>query len=292
MSRARNSLVPPPRDFTTPDAIEQLTRERMIASVTHGRPGTAMVGWTTQLSAAEIETVVDYIRETFMKPRASPELARGRELYARNCASCHGRAGQGASANGFTSPQAAAQLTRERMLTAVTQGRPGTAMMAFGPTLAAADIAAIVDFVRGAFMMPSIEGLSGTRAHAGSSATQSKTSTPTADMEAAMPKGLKGNPGRGGKFYQANCATCHGERGDGQGRRAYFIRPKPRNFLEAPAKAAYNRPFLFAAITTGKLGTEMPAWSKVLSDQQIADVAEYVYGAFIRPPTNGAARKP
>jgi mono/diheme cytochrome c family protein len=34
-------------------------------------------------------------------------------------------------------------------------------------------------------------------------------------------------------------------------------------------------------IADGVLGKEMPAWSKVFSDQDIADVAEFVYREFI-----------
>ncbi len=91
-SRARNSLVPPPRDFTAPDIEAQLAeshrkvhgqaaaapgasskahvhtpREHMIEIVTHGKPGTAMVSWTTQLTKPEIEAVVDYVITTFIK---------------------------------------------------------------------------------------------------------------------------------------------------------------------------------------------------------------------------------
>ena len=40
---------------------------------------------------------------------------------------------------------------------------------------------------------------------------------------------------------------------------------------------------LYKAIAEGTRGTEMPAWDKVLNPQEIADVAEYVYAAFIRP---------
>jgi len=39
---------------------------------------------------------------------------------------------------------------------------------------------------------------------------------------------------------------------------------------------------LFAAVANGRNGSEMPAWNKVLDDQQIADVAEYVFQAFIQ----------
>ena len=102
-------------------------------------------------------------------------------------------------------------------------------------------------------------------------------------MAAAMPKGLEGDAARGARFYDANCATCHGVNGDGKGPRAYFIRPVPRNFLEPAARASLNRPALFAATALGRNGTEMPAWDKVVDAQQIADVSEYVFGAFIRP---------
>jgi len=42
-----------------------------------------------------------------------------------------------------------------------------------------------------------------------------------------------------------------------------------------------NRPRLFVGVRDGVIGKEMPAWSFVLSDQQIADVAEFVYQEFI-----------
>ena len=74
-SRAQASLVPPTRDFTAPGAALDLTRERMIAAVREGCPGTAMAAWGTQLSLAEIEAVVDYIREHLMRPVAGHAAA-------------------------------------------------------------------------------------------------------------------------------------------------------------------------------------------------------------------------
>jgi mono/diheme cytochrome c family protein len=79
-----------------------------------------------------------------------------------------------------------------------------------------------------------------------------------------------------------NCFTCHGVNGDGQGPRAYFIRPKPANFFDTRYQQGFNRVALFNAINDGKLGTEMPAWGKVLTVQQIADLAEFVFRAFIQ----------
>ena len=63
---AASALNPPPRDFTTKQSKKELTPERMIRSVTYGRPGTAMMPWKDNLSANEIQAVVFYVRRTFM----------------------------------------------------------------------------------------------------------------------------------------------------------------------------------------------------------------------------------
>ncbi len=294
-SRARNSLNPPPRDFTS---AGELSRETMIIITTHGKPGTAMVGWKTQLSAAEIEGVVDYVRQTFMVVALDPRLQRGKVVYAQNCITCHGAQGQGSSlpiggskpARDLASPQARAELTRERMIASVTTGRPGTAMAGFGGRLPAQDIDAVVDYVRSALMVPQTE-ISGTDAHAGRARKTTAPAKPVAsaakangaDMKQPMPNALKGDAVAGGRFYMANCATCHGAKGDGKGPRAYFINPKPRNFLDSTFTSAFNRPAIYAATSVGRLGTEMPAWNKVLNDQEVANVAEFVFQRFVAP---------
>lgn len=289
-SRARGSLNPPPRDFT---AAGELTRDTMLTIVTHGKSGTAMVGWKTQLTDKEIEAVVDYIRQTFMIVALDPRLLRGKTLYAQNCIVCHGERGQGSThpvggpvpPRNLSSPQSRAELSRERMLASVTNGRPGTGMAAFSGRLSPQDIESVVDYVRSALMVPDADTISGTRAHGGRGSDVPAAPKPapvaTADMRLPMPKGLNGDAQKGGRFYNANCATCHGVKGDGKGPRAYFINPKPRNFVAS--RTILNRPVIYMATSMGKLGTEMPAWSKVLSDQEIADVSEYVFTTFIRP---------
>lgn len=107
------------------------------------------------------------------------------------------------------------------------------------------------------------------------------------DMKLPMPMGLKGDFAKGATFFIHNCATCHGAKGDGNGPRAYFITPPPRNFLLDASRKRLNRPVIFEAVTNGRLGTNMPAWSKVLSNQEIADVTEFVFQNFIQPSQLG-----
>lgn len=282
-SRAKNSLVPPPRDFTK---AGELTRDAMITIITHGKPGTAMTAWSTQLTPKEVEAVTDYVRNNFMQVALDPKLMRGRSLYAHNCAVCHGERGQGSPTKiglvpprDLSSPQARAELTRERMINSVTNGRPNTAMAGFAGRLPPEDILAVIDYVRAALMVPTSDAISGTRAHGG------RGNDPAAGATTQEPfaNGLTGNLSHGEKLYMATCATCHGAKGDGKGPRAYFINPKPRNFLDPAFRASYNRPAIYTAVSNGRLGTEMPAWSKVLSNQEMTDVSEFVYQRFIRP---------
>jgi len=300
-SRARGSLNPPPRDFTTAQALTELTRPRMIAAVKGGVPGTAMVAFGSQLSDKQIQAVVDYVRDTFMRASSLADSSRGRQIYAKACSVCHGDRGSGslwASANlqppprDFTAPAARADMTRERMVASVTAGRPGTAMTGFASQLKSEEIGAVVDYIRGAFMRVGGDaGISGTQAHGAASPPSARPLGPAAsrplparaDMTLPLPAHLVGNAAAGRTFYNANCATCHGVKGDGQGPRAYFISPKPRVLVSDESRLMFNRPAIYVGVSAGKLGTEMPAWDKVLTPQEIADVSEYVFQSFIAP---------
>lgn len=284
-THARQGLVPPPRDFTSAGLASRLTRERMLQVVADGKPGTAMAGWHGRLSDAEIAAIVDYVRATFMQDGPAAAADRGKTIYATTCSVCHGEQGTGAvwgqtSLNpppvNFTRADPDRLLTRPRMIASVTHGRPGTAMAAFGTQLSAADIEAVVDYVRATFM------------NAAAAVHAPAAGDGGIDFDQSMPAGLTGDAATGHAYYLANCVTCHGVAGDGRGPRAYFIFPKPRNFIDPANRARFNRPALFAAVHDGVRGREMPAWSKVLDDQQIADVSEYVFRTFIRPDAGGA----
>jgi len=303
-SRASGSLVPPPRDFTSRAAIAELSRERMIRSVTDGVPHTAMAGWKVQLDGAKIAAIVDYVRNSIMKPQEAVMDGHGRTIYAANCSSCHADDGRGVVHEGdgvhraapdLATPEASAQMTRDSMLFSVKFGKSGTLMVDYGNKLSEQDMGAVVDYIRAAFMLPTVTEASGTHAYGANKSTggQSQFEGATVDMSAPLPENLSGDAGDGHAYYLANCTGCHGEKGDGKGPRAYFINPRPRDFLEADARGRLNRPALFEAISNGRFGSEMPAWSKVLDKKQVADIAEFVFQEFIHPvaAVNAAAGK-
>jgi mono/diheme cytochrome c family protein len=222
---------------------------------------------------------------------AAPDAA---VLYHNYCSVCHGDKGDGKSrASGslstvprdFTSADSRRELSRERINAAITHGRPGTAMVSWKTQLSVADITRLTAYVFDRFVQgsaaPATAAISGTRAHGGREADAASTPVVRVDMTAGLPNGLRGDPKRGGAFYMANCATCHGARGDGAGPRAYFINPKPRNFVEEASRGRFNRMALYAAVSEGRNGSEMPAWKQVATAQQMADVSEYVFQTFI-----------
>jgi len=61
-------MQPPPTDFTLPKNASELTRKRMIASITNGRPGTAMRSYGTDFKKADIEAMADFINSAFISP--------------------------------------------------------------------------------------------------------------------------------------------------------------------------------------------------------------------------------
>lgn len=228
--------------------------------------------------------------------QAAPDPAA---LYHNYCSVCHGDKGDGRSrATGslstvvrdFTSEASKKELSRERITLAIAHGRPGTAMVGWKTQLSDNDIKLLADhvytrFVQGQSSAATSAAISGTKAHGGREADSAATPVHPpvqVDMTAGLPNGLKGDVKRGGAFYVSNCATCHGARGDGAGPRAYFINPKPRNFVEDSSRQRLNRLALYAGVTEGRLGTEMPAWKHVSTVQQMADVTEYVFQSFIQ----------
>ncbi|MBF0128339.1 MAG: c-type cytochrome [Magnetococcales bacterium] len=291
---AGQGMTPPPADFTAPGALVTLTRERMIQSIREGRKGTAMVAWKELLSGDEISGVADYIRESLMLSSRDKDASPGRQLFANNCSVCHGdkgdvavwaRSGLSPAPRNFTTELARQELSRERMVFSVTYGRAETAMPAWVGRLKPEEIEQVVDYIRQAFLFPGGEK----PAQAAQPGVQKKPSPDKhdhnhfeqTDMSAPMPKGLTGDLAWGKQFYNRNCADCHGETGDGKGKRSDFIDPKPRNFLHPASQHKFNRPHLFEVISQGMRGSEMPAWDKVLTDQEIANLVEYVFKTFI-----------
>jgi len=99
---------------------------------------------------------------------------------------------------------------------------------------------------------------------------------------------VKATPARedrsaGKALYARYCTQCHGDEGKGNGPAADFVYPRPRDFTLALYKVRSTLSGqlptdhdLFKVISEGLPGTSMPAWSKVLSDNDRWQLVHYV----------------
>ncbi len=87
-------------------------------------------------------------------------------------------------------------------------------------------------------------------------------------------------PSRGQQVYDENCSVCHGVRGDGKGKAAYLLLPKPRNFRAGKFRFVTHRNLeptredLFRTITYGLADTAMPSWGQLPQSDRWA-LADY-----------------
>lgn len=77
-------------------------------------------------------------------------VARGKDVYNRSCAACHGPNGEGGVGKAIAGSEIATGSVKGH-LEAVVNGVPGTAMQAFGGQLNEVDLAAVITYQRNGF---------------------------------------------------------------------------------------------------------------------------------------------
>jgi cbb3-type cytochrome oxidase cytochrome c subunit len=186
----------------------------------------------------------------FPKLRDDGDLDLGRQVYAQNCATCHGSAGAGDGPGARSLHPAPANLaeheyTLDRLSFVLSNGVAGSSMPAWRD-LPVADVEALARVVRGFH------------------SAQPEPKLPDAILDL------------GSKVYVANCVQCHGEKGAGDGSASL-------QFAIAPADFRGQRPSLaqsLRALRNGVEGTEMAPWTGRLSEAELSAVAYYVRSFF------------
>ena len=275
---AASLLTPKPVDFTSisPDS---LSRERMLQSIQSGRPGTAMMSFSTVLQANEIAAVTDFVRHEFMVAKAE----NTRYHIEANGWLNHQRY---ASAFPFALGKIALDTPWEQL----------TLQQAEGKRLFMASCVSCHD--RGRVTEPGVHWESRAVSYPrnqfspgdNNSMPKAKNSPPVDAMTSATPyhihdqapklAGLTETELRGEALFQQNCAFCHAADGTARNWIGSFMEPHPRDLTKSAAMNSMTRTRLKTVIRDGLPGTSMPAWRLVLSEQQVEDVIAYVARAF------------
>jgi len=89
-----------------------------------------------------------------------------------------------------------------------------------------------------------------------------------------------GDAARGEAVYLANCASCHGPRGEGDGPVAATLDPRPANHADGTRMNALSDDYLAGVILHGgpSVGKSpmMAPFAGVLDEGQVADVVAYI----------------
>jgi len=232
------------------------------------------------------ETVpLSHLKNPFRENREqfTEAVKQGAEIYIKNCFLCHGDLldGKGLYGESFSPKPANLQKLwshppkRENYaFWRIMTGGPGlppefkpwnSAMPAWENTLSRDEVWQVISYIYFTIQNPQVPG----------SPVQ-----PSVD--------------RGQVVFQARCAICHGDKGDGKGTATPFTSPRPRNLVKGHIKFR-STPFgkiptdkdLIDALTRGMPGTTMPSWNH-LGETDLNSLVLYIktlskkYAKFIK----------
>lgn len=197
------------------------------------------------------------------QPSPTSVHERGKALYERHCAVCHGNDGRADTPVGrllkprprnFADPVDIARMTVDRTYRSIKEGRPGTAMAAWKQVLSETEIGDLIDYIH--------------------SLSAAGKAPPMSAERLSLEVGRR--------IYERECAYCHGAEGRADTEVAKLLNPAPRNFADPVVMARLDDGRMYMAIYRGRPGTAMGGRGEQLSPPEIIDVMRYVR-SLVRP---------
>lgn len=186
-------------------------------------------------------------------------VAEGTDLYAHNCAACHGASGEGLAA--YPPLTAAASMEAETLYKVIDRGRYNTAMAAFGVDeggiLTGMQIESVVEMLQA----ESWDTVAARTAELGLTPPEivvAEVSEETFALVAALPDGELLTTGL--TVYAEDCAACHGANAEGSALAPALNSEELRSRL--------SEADILRIIQVGVPGTLMSSWAGALSSSE------------------------
>lgn len=246
----------------SPDLLLAATNRYLAQTILTGRRNTAMPSWS-HLSAKQIADLLRYLRSWQAEsPQRDPlrttrgNVAAGGQVFASNCARCHGNYGEGGIGPAILNPDFLDVASDAFLLQTLVRGRQHSPM--FGVGIGSSRVSSdLISFMRS--MRDSV-------------------------LDIIPPGASLGQPKQGQSLYNEFCSDCHGK--DGEGRKAPALNNE--EFLNAATNG-----YLLATISLGRSGTPMPAWGRTSASHRVLTASERQdVVAFIRIWQAGTIRRP
>jgi len=294
------SFFPNPANFTKKGSLAVTTPAYAFWRIMKGGKGvpkefepwnSAMPAWEGVLTQEEVWKTILYIQQTVkerwqpISEKEKPSLKRGKEIYFKKCAFCHGKKGKGdGPAAEYTLPQPR-NLTKghlkirstsfgkiptdKDLFNALSRGMKGTTMPGWSH-LSKSDRHSLVLYIK---------SLSRKFAKFEKRGKKHKVVKVPKPPE-LTPEGVE----RGKKSFMVNCSGCHGVEGRGDGVTTARIVDYssnaiwPRNLSEPwNFRRGTSRKDIFMTLRTGLSTTAMPKFSpRIFKDQEIWDIVDFV----------------
>lgn len=218
------------------------------------------------------------------------DLQEGKEIYVRNCMTCHGPAGNGLGTYAGTLAVTPADFKQEPFRSMpddqwfwhVSEGVPGTVMPPWKESLSVEDRWKVIRYIQQIFAQPimrdPVEG--------NPSGTYAGLTNPV-PLSIDVLEDAK-------RIFTRDCSGCHGYAGTGDGIFMAGLQPPPPDFSDGNygtlANPTYSDADYFWRISEGLPWSAMPAWKSQYSEEDRWSLVHYIRTMFTQ--TEVAPAKP
>lgn len=264
-------LDPAPRDFTSAATLD---RAQILKALRNGIPGTAMKPFAGVLAPDEIEAVTAFVLRRFVTCGA-----RNSNYHTDTNGWPDHRARYG-PAIPFATGELAIDTPAPMMDAGAAQG-----LELFRSACISCHEGRLSNPERLGLQVAATE-LAASDVSAGGTAIEEadhddEYDRPTIhDFPPVIPD-LRDTEVAGLGLYMSACVACHAADGSGQNWIGSFLEPSPTDFTTEEFAARFDEEWFVSNTLDGPVGTTMPSFRNVLSEQEAAAIAAYVRRAFV-----------